>query len=416
VIRTQKNESIRLDSGVTLIVVPDSSAPATAIAIGVRLGRSEERSQPGIASLLMRLLGSDSEGRPTSLLQRDVDGFGALGTEYDGNVLTGWTVCGPTEQGLSDATQTLLLNVFSQPRFSDPNLTTARQLQARALTLAEEGLLPSLLAAVRSRAFGTEATLFGDTQSLASVRVETVQAFYERFFRPDRTVVAVVGRTDLETAKRYVNTALGAGGYSDRTAGPKETLTLPEPVPSGLRDRVLSERSATALAVGYLAPGLALESTRTDWPTLMLLDAVLGGGKACRLFKLRDEKDLAYEVRTQLLPGRDASFWSAYVLGDVAPSVTKAALLALLTDLSSGKKPVTEAELNRARTYLLGRHTADRQLVLRRARAAAWTVAMGLDVRLETNLIRPLEAVTLADVNRLAKTIFGANPAFARTA
>ena len=181
-------EPIRLASGSTLIVVPDPHVPATAIAVSFRIGWPEQRRQIGIASLLARMLGSDSVVRTPELLQRDVDSFGALGIQYEGSALTIWTVCPPTEAALAESAQTLLLNVVAQPRFSDQVCERARAEQRRTLLLAGDGLLPSLLLSLRARAFGTEVSPFGDEASLARLTTEQVESFYRHFCSPERAM------------------------------------------------------------------------------------------------------------------------------------------------------------------------------------------------------------------------------------
>ena len=103
-----------------------------------RIAWTEQRRQAGVASLLARMLGSDSVVRTPELLQRDVDGFGSLGIQYDGSTLTTWTICPPKEAALAESAQTLLLNVVAQPRFSDEICERARAEQQ----LASYGITP----------------------------------------------------------------------------------------------------------------------------------------------------------------------------------------------------------------------------------------------------------------------------------
>lgn len=410
-------EPVRLASGTTLVVVPDPAATATAISVSFRIGWAEQWRQVGIASLLARMLGADSVVRTPELLQRDVDGFGALGIQYDGSTLTTWSVCAPTEAALAEAAQTLLLNVVAQPRFSDEIAERARAEQRRTYALTEESLLTQLLLALRARAFGTEANPLGEPAALAKYTTEQVQAFYRHYCSPDRAAIAVVGKTDLATARRWVETSLNAGDWERREAGAKEQLVRPEAIPAGLRDRYLTRTlpGVSAVGVGFLTPGLVDASAQADWATLLVVDALLGQGKGCRLFKVRDEQALGYEVRTQLLPGRDGGLWAAYLLGDQDPQTMRDALLKTLSEVATGAKPFTDAEVARAKALLGAQRNQQRQLVLSRARALAWAESIGLGATFELEFERRIDAVKRADVERVARALLSTNPAVVRS-
>lgn len=410
-------EPLRLASGSTLIVVPDSTVSATAIAVSFRISWTEQRRQAGIASLLARMLGSDSVVRTPELLQRDVESFGALGIHYDGSTLTIWTVCQPTEAALAESAQTLLLNVVAQPRFSDQICERARAEQFRALQLSQEGLVAQLLLMLRARAFGTEMSPFGDEASLARLTTEQVESFYRHFCSPERATIAVVGKTDTATARRWVETSLNAGDWERRATGSKESIASPDPIPAGLRDRYLSAAlpGTAAVGLGYLAPGLAEAGARSDWAAFLVVDALLGQGKACRLFKLRDEQALGYEIRTQIVPGREGVLWVAYLLGHENPEAMKAALLQALGQVAKGTKPFTDPELARAKTLLINQHHQQRQLVLSRARALAWSESIGLSASFELEFSKRVEEVKRADIERVARTLLSGNPAVVRT-
>src|SRR5206468_201116 len=77
-----------------------------------------------------------------------------------------------------------------------------------------------------------------------------------------------------------------------------------ERIPPSLKDLALARRAPGGIvALGYVAPGTATVSSRIDHAALLLMDAVLGGGKAARLFaNLRDSRTgqsaAGYDVRT----------------------------------------------------------------------------------------------------------------------
>jgi predicted Zn-dependent peptidase len=227
-------------------------------------------------------------------------------------------------------------------------------------------------------------------------------------------VIVVAGNVTSARARRLVEQSLNAADWSEagRPAAP-ENLPAPEQIPASLREVNLGRPSpASVFAVGYLAPG-TLKRELPQWAALMVLDTVLGGGKATRLFRLRDdlippEQPVGYEIRTLLIPSRTQSLWTAYVIGNNPTEATRTRVLALLTALGTGAEPVTDEELVRAKAYLKGRHAAERQHLKDRSYAIGWAETMGLGARFESDFDTLIEAVKVEEVMQLGRQMFGA--------
>ena len=394
-----------------LLVFPDPSAPALALAASVRLAPADEGHDEGVGSLLARLLGADAEGRSTAQIQRDIDAFGAIGSEYDGAALTAWALTDPS--ALEDAARTLLVNVLAHPVFSAESVALGLADLERARLRSESDLVDRTLDALRTRVLGTSTNLLGTPQSVARLTAERVEAFHSRFVRPDRTTLIAAGKCDPEAVRDKVTALLAASGWSELEPSPKpKNADIWEPL-DALRDLALPLRAPSLVVAGGLRlPGL--RQTAADYPALLLLDALLGGGKGGRLFtRLRDRASLGYDTHSVFLPGRDATLWGAYLWGDTPTDTTRAALRAFFSDC--GKGDFTESELTRAKGWWRGQRLRERQRLLSRARSAASLSALGLDPARDAALPAQLDAVTLEEVNALARKLFAQNPAFVYT-
>lgn len=406
-------ETFRLDNGTTLVVVPEPAALVVSLAAAVRVGTADEGPSAGVASLLSRVLGREAEGRTAALLQADVDAFGGFGTEYDGEAISAWVVSDPDPVEVARAAQTLLLNAVAKPRFTDAAVSAARLQQRRDLILRRENFTLEMLARLRARATGSELRLYGDESDVARLRAAQVEAFHARWFRPDRTVVAVHGKVDPEAIRALAQAVLNVGGWKELGPAPATATPAPQPVPDGLRDVVVERRGAvTGAGIAFLAPPTSAGVERHA--TLHVLDAVLGAGKGSRLFALRDRRALGYEVRSVWAPGRLASIWSAYLLGTRPGPQMRDALLEVVGGLGRGTQGVTDAELTRAKGLLVGQHRQARQSAARRARATAWAEAMGIG-ELERDYPGRIAAVRKEAVDALAREVFGARPVVVRT-
>ena len=114
--------------------------------------------------------------------------------------------------------------------------------------------------------------------------------------------------------------------------------------------------SSARTAQAHLCLGLpALPRDHPDQWTLELLNAVLGEGSSSRLFlRVREEAGLAYDVHSFQTDYADCGTLQVYA--GVDPDDLVPALAAILAELSRLRdEPVPEAELEKARAYVIGR-------------------------------------------------------------
>ena len=404
-----------LADGTRLVVLTDRRTPEVALDVFFRVGLADEGSASGIRSLLARSWIGEAEFRSAPLLFSDIRRFGGgIGTDVGDDWTEIWSVGSSDPDRVRAQMQTVLTNLVSRPVFSAQNVDTAKREQQRALLLAEDDLWTRVTNELRNRAWGTSASsrsALGDAQTVDRIKPAPLAAFYQTYFRPDRAVVVVAGDIDFETAKQRVTASLGAGGWDQvGSRSPKPRPLVQDRIAPNLRTRLVTRRApATIVAVGLLAPGT--ETGRTDWAALLLVDAILGQGKASRLFALRDVDAQAYDVRTRLISGRAQSLWGVFAIGDAPQGETAQKINAVLDAWKTGEKPATEGELERAKQLLITRHLSDRQRLRDRAWGLGWAETMGLTAEWEMAYAARLQAVTLGDVNRVAHAILSGNRA-----
>ena len=129
----------------------------------------------------------------------------------------------------------------------------------------------------------------GREEVLRSFTHEKVNAFYRALYRPSNTVLAIVGDIDPGQVVAEVAARWGTlpGGAVVRDLGPAEDA------PPGFRWRELDGDIAQAhAAIGWRTVPLA----HADTPRLDLAAAVLGSGRASRLYRGVRERQLASDV------------------------------------------------------------------------------------------------------------------------
>jgi zinc protease len=344
-----------------------------------------------------------------ALLRADVARVGGIGTDFADDWVSLWGLSRPED--FQKSCQTLLTNLVSNPLFSREAVARAKEDQRQTLALDRDRLTVAIMDRLRARLFSLSPygqPPQGEESSISTLTPETIITYYHRRFRPSRCVVAVAGKVTPEDARRMVEAAFGAGGWNDRPEAPPLAAIPVEQVPTNLRDQMVPRRApATVFARAFLAPGT--DTGRSEYPALLLLDAVLGGGKSARLYAgLRDgnQTPTAYDIQTILTPNRAQSLWALYVIGDAPLKTVREALATELSGLADGSRPITAEELERAKAYLKARHAQARQRRKDRAFGIGWAETMGLGADFDTAYDARLDAVTLDAVNDLARRVF----------
>ena len=411
---TPKLETETLPNGTRLVVLSDASEDLVALDAFFRVGLADEGGLGGVRSLIARSWVGEAEFRSAPLLLSDIARFGGgIGTGCAEDWVDIWSVGKSDETTVRAQMQTLFTHLVARPVFSAKNISEARASQERALLLSRDDLWAQVTAELKNRAWDTSPLsrpLLGDGETLPKLTHDSVTDFYQTYFRASRAVIVAAGNITFEAAKRLTLASLGAGAWNEGRPAPPQKPLLQDTISPNLRTRLVSRHApATLVAVGLLAPGT--ETGRTEYAALLLMDAILGGGKASRLFGLRENNQVAYDLRTRIEAGRAQSLWAAYVIGNAPPKETLGLVNGVLDDWASGKTRATEAELARAKILLTTRHLSNRQRLQGRAWGLGWAETMGLGAEWETQFAARINAVGLDEVNRLARRVLGGNRA-----
>ena len=243
---------------------------------------------------------------------------------------------------------------------------------------------------------GTEASITAMTRA-------QIHRFYRRHYRPDNMVVSVAGNVEHTAVVRQVVAAFGRGGFLDTDSEPAPTNQSEKArrVHPG-ESRTVRPQEQVNLVLGV--KGL----TRTDPRryTLGVLNTALGGGTSSRLFQeVREHRGLAYSVYSFATHHADAGVVGVSV--GCLPSKYDAVLETVRAELAKvAAEGISEEELERGKGQLKG------GLVLGLEDSGSRMSRIGkaelvFDELLSIDeVVRRIEAVTLADVTELARDLF----------
>ena len=234
----------------------------------------------------------------------------------------------------------------------------------------------------------------GTLETVADIQQKDIREYMHQQYNPANTVVAVAGNVTHEEV-------VGMLAETTRDWKPLESLDWELATDNVEGPLVKVERrhsDQTHLCLGV--PGLSL--THPDRYAFNLMNTILGDGMSSRLFlNLREEQGLAYDVHSSSSNYRDTG--ALVVCCGVEPSKTNDAVKTIVKEFQGMHQAPSEQELNKAREYSKGR------LLLRMedTRAvASWLGAQELlqdSVRTPEEVVESLDAVTPADIARVAK-------------
>ncbi|MDO8587883.1 MAG: pitrilysin family protein [Armatimonadota bacterium] len=398
-----------LSNGLVAIVKPEPGTGLIAIEAFVKAGAPQERdTQVGIGNLVARALLSSTRSRSQERLAAAFDEVGgAFQTDWSPDVTDVSAIT--TKQGFDDA-MNIIADVLLNAEF-DPTVVQRTQraeladIKRSADDVAGSAYTQLLEALYKDNPYRRPKS--GYASSVGRLTRDDLLAFYRKYYVPSNMVISVAGDVTTEQVVERLNKAFAgsdAGGSIAQRPFGDETLTQSV--------TKIAERNIPAayIVLGFLAPGVS----NPDFPALVVANAILGGGKASRLFTgVREKRGIGYEIGSIYPIFKLQSHLAAMLVTDLykptLPGFPREMALqdakdAILKEISLLKdQPVSDEELLRAKRYVIGTYALRHQRLRERAYHLGWMEAIGVGYQFDLNYDRIIDSVTKADVQRVAR-------------
>jgi zinc protease len=360
-----------LGNGMVLLVRRDPSVPVVAMR-GVWRGgqRAEDAAHAGASTLLARMLTRGCGALDAAGVADRIDRLGGALAGVAGRNSFGVTaewLARSWHAGLELVADCIL----------DPALPAAELAREARLLLEDQAAQGGSPTHVAFRLF-SEALygehpyardILGTPASIDRLSRAELAAFYRDRYPVSALTLAIVGDVDLDE----VVTLARARFERAPRAAVAPAAPPGQAAPAAAEVYRYLERAQAHLVVGF--PGATLDAP--DRFALEVLVAILGG-QGGRLFaELRERRALAYRVSAHSVEGVDPGFVAVYL--SCAPDKLAEAVAAVRAELARVRQGgVTAAELERARSYLIGSHQIAMQRRAAVANAMAYHEAYGL--------------------------------------
>ena len=387
-----------LPSGGVLLIKEERAVPLVALRAAWQGGlRAEDSQNAGINMLLARLVSKGTRSRGPTQLVREME---SMGGSLGGN--SGRNSFGLRAEFLSRHLAEgfdLFAEAIAEPAFAPEEVQRERTLQIDELRSREDnpaGVAFLLFAETLHRTHPYRFDTLGTEASVARLTPELLAGYRAQRYPPGAVTLAVVGDVDPAQVRELVREKLRFVAAAPARPSPPQDDPLEAP---RIALRKLDKAQAHLIA-GF--PGVRLADD-LRWP-LEVLSAVLSGQGGRLFVELRDKKSLAYSVTSFSMEGVDPGYFAVYI--GCGPGKISDALSGIRNELRRAREePVTSAELDRARTHLIGTQAISLQRNSARAAVVAFDECYGLGADAFSRYPERIAAVTAQDVLQAAQRV-----------
>ena len=392
-------QEVTSPGGITAWLVEDHTIPFTALEIRFRGGASVEPSDKrGATNLMTALLEEGAGDMDARAFARARDGLAAsfrYGVSDDALSVSAQFL---TEN--RDAAVDLLRQSLIQPRFDADAIERVRAQVLSGLRSDEKD--PQSIAARRFDAlvFGEHpyaTSLDGTVETVTALTRDDLLAAHAATMARDRIHVSAVG--DI--------TATELGALLDSLLGdlPVTGASMPGPADPEFPGGVTVVDFPTPQSVVLFGqPGVAQEDP--DFFAAFILDHILGGGgfESRLMTEVREKRGLTYGIYTYLADRDHAQTWGGSV-ASANDRVAEAVEVIRAEWARLQAEGVTAAELENAKTYLTGAYPLRFDGNGTIANIIVGMQMRGFPIDYAATRNDKVNAVTLADVNRVAREV-----------
>ncbi|MGV3519383.1 M16 family metallopeptidase [Luteitalea sp.] len=390
-------ETFTLPNGLGVTLVPYGTVPKVTVYLAIDAANVDETAkQVWLADLTGALL---KEGTTTRSSDAVADGLAKMGGSLD--VSVGADVTALSSSVLSEfaaGAVEIIAEIAQAPLLPASELPRLKADMVRNLTLAKAQ--PQSMASERfsqvlygdhpyGRVFPTEAMVNGYTHA-------DVRAFHAATFGAARSHLYVVGRFDAEAVRSAVRARFGP--WQKGTAARRTP-----PTPAGTRALHVIDRPKASQSTLYI--GLpVVDPSHADYVALRVTNALLGGSFASRITaNIREQKGYTYSPNSSLSVHPKVAHWVQ--VADVTTAVTGASMKEIFFEVDRlRQEPPPEEELAGIRNYLAGVFVLQNSSRSGIIQQLEFTRQHGLGADYLRTLVQKIQAVTPADVQRVAKT------------
>ena len=389
----------QLPNGLKLLIVEQHELPLADFVLLVGSGTtSDSAGKPGITNLTSAMLG---EGTTTRKSLEIADQIAFLGIRVFS--LSSWessTLSLHTPTAQLDSSLALFADLALHPSFPANEFERIRKNRlTELLQLRDQG--PAIAniafpAIVYGKVHPYGAPAKGTEASVASLTTADLQSYYQTNFRPNNATLIIVGDVNPAQIEQKIS-----GLFGGWQRGDVPQLNYGEPPKSATTTIYLIDKPGAAQSSFRIGEVGVPRSTK-DYFALTVMNTILGGSFSSRLMQnLRETRGYTYGASSEFDMRRAAGPFLASA--EIVAAKSDSALLEFMKELNAIRQSVPASELSRAKRYLQLQQPGNFETTQDIAFQMLPVALYGLPLDYYNNYVQNIEAVTAADVARVAQ-------------
>lgn len=398
-----KPQSFTLSNGLKVMVVENHKLPRVSISLRLDNPPVLDGDKAGISDLTGAMLGKGSKAISKDVFNEEVDYMGA-------NV--NLSANGGFASGLSkyfNRIVELMADAAINPNFTQEEFDKEKEKTLEGIKSEEKNVKAAanrvkyLLAYGKNHPYGE----YVSKETVSNVTLADVNRFYQNYFVPDNAYLVVIGDIDFKDVKKAVKK-----NFNKWRKGLAPSVSIPNAKNVqytqvnfvDMPDAVQSEISVVNT--------VDFKMNDDDYHAALIANKIYGGGFSSMLnLNLREANGWTYGARSSLSADRNSqALFSAST--SVRNAVTDSAVVETLKEMNNIRtKDVTIEQLKNVKAKYLGDFVLAMEKPQTIARYALNTELNSLPDNFYETFLEKINAVTIADVKRVANKYFLANNA-----
>ncbi|MBM3230582.1 insulinase family protein [Candidatus Pacearchaeota archaeon] len=295
-------EKKKLRNGITLLV-EHRDVPVVSCSISMPFGGAFELAkEKGAAHFIEHLLFTGTKTRTHEDISKEIEKKGGILNAFTAHEVTSYWFKLPSVHLFAGLD--IITDMLRNPAFKEEKFEKEKKVILEEIKMYHDSPTRHVYDLLERNLYGDPfgMNIIGTPETVSSLSRDFVVAYFKKQYDPGQFVVTAVGNVDVKQLVAYL-----------------ERTFAPSPVENKVQPLILTEgRTVEArpgldqahFILGMHAPSLGSK----DYYVLEVLDAYLAHGMSSRLFlTIREEKGLAYSVKSSLQAEQSYSYYCIYV-------------------------------------------------------------------------------------------------------
>lgn len=387
-----------LSNGVTIVTKKIPHVRSVSMGVWVNVGaRDETDAQSGLSHFIEHMIFKGTARRSAYQIAKEFDAIGGHTNAF--TTMEHTCYYAKVLDTHLDTMVEILSDIFLNSAFDPKEVERERPVVYQEIGMVEDSPEEYLHQLASQNFWGAHPlgrSILGTRENVQGFNSDTIKAFFNQFYHPERILVAVAGNVDHN-------------GIIDMVGPAFESIHNGHSLPERVRPRIkptgqVLRRELEQVHICLSTLGLSVTDPQRF--AFSLMNTILGGNMSSRIFQeIREKRGLAYSVYSFMASHVDTGMFGVYA--GVNPADVNQTIALLVQAMGKlAQHPVSAAELKDAKEYTKGNlclatESVDNQMV----RLAQNEIHFRDYISLQS-VIDSIEAVTAEEIQNLATALF----------